>query len=102
MRVGDDVRVFDLHAERFQAHVLDIADDAHGDDGDIGFQGFGLAAGLDLDGHAGFGFGQLLDVGRHAKLQAALLEGLVGGLGDLFILDRQDARQGFDHCNIRA
>jgi hypothetical protein len=45
--------LFDLHAQGFEPEVLDIADDADRDDGDIGLQGLGLAAGFDLDRDAG-------------------------------------------------
>ena len=64
------------------------------DDGDLGLQGLGLAAGLDLDARRrSWTLVELLDLGADAELHAALLEGLLRGLGDLLVLDRQDAVQ---------
>ena len=42
----------DLGAQRLQTQVLDIAGDAHRDDGAFGLDGLGLAARLEVDGDA--------------------------------------------------
>ena len=99
---GDHVGLLDLHAQTFEAEVLDIADDADGDDGALGLQGFTAGADLDLDRDAIARLGQFLDARPDAELQAAALEGLAGGGRDLLVLGWQDARQGLDHHHLGA
>ena len=100
MGVGDHVGLLDLHTEGLKPQILDIADDADRDDGPLGLQGLGLAAGFDLDGDTGLGLGEFLDRGADAELQPPALEGLARGGGDLFVLHRKNARQGFDHHHL--
>ena len=102
MLVDTDVAAVNLHAQGFQAKVLDIAVDADGDDGDLGFQRLCLAADLDGDGDAGLGLGQFRDLGAHAELQAAPFERLASGGRDLLVLHRKDAVEGFYHRNFGA
>ncbi len=51
--VDDHMRAIDFHAQPFQAQVLDIADDAHRDDGHVRRERFGLPARLELHRDAG-------------------------------------------------
>ncbi len=100
--VGDDVGLLDLHAEGLQAHVLDIADNADGDDGHVGLELLGLAGGLQVDGDARGALGQLLDGRADAELQPATFEHLLGGGRDVGVLHRQDAVERLDHGHVRT
>src|SRR5690606_11316408 len=68
----------------------------------LGPQGLGPAAGLEFDGDARLVLGALLDHGADAEPQAALRERLLGGLGELLVLDGQHPGQRLDHRNIWA
>jgi hypothetical protein len=46
--------------------------------------------------------GHLGDLAADAELHAALLERLLGGLGDLLVLDRHDPVDGLDHRHLGA
>ncbi len=92
----------DLHAQRLQAQPLDIADDAHSDDGDLSLQIFGFAADFQFDRDTGLGLGELVHLGAHAELQTASLEGLLGRGRDLGVFDRDDAVEHFNDRNFRA
>ena len=98
--VGDDMTAIQVHAQRFQALV--VRRDANGDDALLGGQLLDLAASFDGDGHTVLGLLDLADLGADAELYAALLERLLGGLGDLFVLDRHDAVDGFDDGHLGA
>jgi hypothetical protein len=97
---GDDMAAIHVQADGLQA--LGVRRDADGDDAHRGGQGLGLAA--DLDGHrdAVLGLLDLGHLGADAEGDAALLEGLLGGLGDLGVLDRHDAVHGLDDGDLGA
>ena len=102
MAVDHHVAAIDLKLQGLQAHVLDIGVDADGDDSHVRLEGLGLAVRVDLGLHAGRGLGQRGDLGADAELDPALFVGLAGDSGDLLVLDREDARQGFDHRDLRT
>ena len=98
--IRDHVGPLDLHAQGFQPQALDIADNAHGDDGDLGLQGLGCAARLDGEFDALAAAGQAADRGAGAEGDPPGLEGLLRRRRHLLVLHGQEARQGFDHCHF--
>ena len=95
--VDRDMRAVDLHPGAFQADVLHIADDADGGDHPVHGDVLRFAAGLDGDGDVVAALLRPLHRDAGHDLHALLLERLVGEGGDFLVLDRQDARQHFDH-----
>src|SRR5690606_3833254 len=92
--VGPDVTAVHLDAQRLKPDAVGVGGDADGRDAGLGRQRLGLAAGLRVDGDAGLRGRHAGDLRARAELQAALLEGLAGGPGDLLVLDRQDPVHG--------
>ncbi len=92
----------DLHAQRFQAQVLDIADDADRHDGDLGVEGLGLAAGLHGDRDAVLALGEAVHLGGHTKLHPPALEGLLRRRRDVRVLHRHDPVQHLNHRHLGA
>ncbi len=100
--VGLDMAAVQLDAQRLQADAVGVGGDADGRDADLGLERLGLAADLDVHLHAGAGLGDLGHLGPELELDAALLERLLGGLGDLLVLDRHDALDRLDDRHLGA
>ena len=99
----DDGAALGLHAELFQAEVLDVADDADGRDDAL--DGERLRAALAVVDGGGDAVGLLVELGHLGAghdLDALLLEALAREGGDLGVLDRQDLRQHLDHRHLGA
>ncbi|MNS79726.1 hypothetical protein D3C72_1133880 [compost metagenome] len=100
--VGLDVAAVQFDAQRLQADAVGVGGDADGRDADLGLQRLGLAVHFNSDLHTLGILGHLSDLGADLELDAALLERLLRGLGDLFVLDRHDAVDGFDDRHLGA
>ncbi len=101
--VDDDRAALGLHAELFQAEILDIADDA--DRGDDAVDGERLRAALAVIDGRGDAVGLLVELGHFGAgedFDALLLEAFAREGGDLGILDGQDLRQHLDHGHLGA
>ncbi len=96
------VAAIHLDAKRLQTEVFGVGDDTDGDDTAFGFQHFRFTADLDRDFYAGSEFLDLGHLGANAELEAALFESLLSFGGDFLILNRENAIQRFNHCNVCA
>ena len=100
--IDDNMGFLDLHLGAVEAEILDIADNADGEDSAIGLDFARLAAGFDGGGDAVGILLQGLHRGAGHDRHALLLEALAREGGNLLVLDRQDAVEHLDHRHIGA
>ena len=100
--VDHDMRAIDFHLGLLEPHILDIADDADGEDDALELDLLRLLALNQRRDDAVGVLLQLLHRGRGEDLHALLLERLLREGGDFLVLDRQHAVEHFDHRHLDA
>src|SRR5690606_13895429 len=100
--VGLDVAAVQFDAQRLQTDAVGVGGDADGRDTDLGLQAFNLAIDFKIDLHALGILGDLRHLGAELELDAALFEALLSGFGDLLVLYRHDAVDGFNDRHLGA
>ena len=101
--IDGDVRLVDLHAERFEAKILHIADNADGEDGAVELLRFLLAVfRRDVGSDDILARLDVFDLRARQNIQALFFKILLGEGGNLRVLHRQDAVHDFDDRNLGA
>ncbi len=99
----DEAALVGLHARRVEAQPLGVGNAAHGGQHvvDLGLVRLALGV-LERDVHAVVLDVRLLEARRRVDVHAALLVGALHELGDIFVLEREDALERLDDGDLGA
>src|SRR5690606_24499565 len=100
--VGLDVAAVQFDAQRLQTNAVGVGGDADGRDADLGRQAFSLAVDFKINLHTLGILGDLRHLSAELELDAPFFEALLSGFGDLLVLYRHDAVDGFDDRHLGA